>query len=84
VVAQRRFAPLVALVFLATAVLVARLFQIQVLEHEVWAVQAASLLRSSEVLPYHRGKLLDREGRVIAQDEDAWGVEFRYREFRRG
>lgn len=83
-VAQRRFGPLLLIVFAGLALLLARSFQIQVFERSVWAGQAASLLRSSKVVPYHRGAILDRNGRPLVQDDDAYEVEFCYRDFRRG
>jgi hypothetical protein len=82
-VAGRRFGPLVVLVLVGAAFLVARLFQIQVLEHEVWADQAANLVRSGGVVPYRRGDIVDAEGRLLVRDEEVYRVEFRYREFRR-
>ncbi|MCY2961215.1 MAG: penicillin-binding transpeptidase domain-containing protein [Planctomycetota bacterium] len=83
-VAQRRLQPLGIVVILGLGVLAARLFQVQVLEHDVWAAQAASFRTSSRVVPYHRGRFLDREGRVLVADEDAASLEFVYRDFRRG
>jgi cell division protein FtsI/penicillin-binding protein 2 len=83
-VAERRFGPLIAVLFAVLGVFLARLFQVQVLEHEVWAAEAASLVRSSQLLPAHRGRILDREGRVLVEDEDVWRVDFVYRDFRRG
>lgn len=83
-VVQRRFGPLVAIVFAGLLVLVARLFQVQLLEREVWGREAANLVRSSKIVPYHRGTILDRNGRAIVKDEDVYEVGFNYREFRRG
>lgn len=83
-VAQRRFGPLVAIVCAALVVLLVRLIQVQLFEHDVWASQAAGLLRSSKVVPYHRGRILARDGRELVRDEDVYQVEFCYREFRRG
>jgi len=54
VVAQRRFGPLIGVVFAGLGVLCARLFQVQVVEHEVWSQQATGLVRTSRVLPSHR------------------------------
>lgn len=82
-VAERRFGPVVVVLLLVLAVLVARLFQVQVVEHAVWAAEADALVRSSHVLPSHRGRLLDRHGRVLAEDEDVWKVDIVYRDFRR-
>ncbi len=83
-VAQRRLQPLGIVVVLGLGVLAARLFQVQVVEHEVWAAQAESFRSSSRLVPYHRGRFLDREGRVLVADEDVASLEFVYRDFRRG
>ncbi len=83
-VAQRRVGPLLVALALALLLVLARGFQVQVLQHGIWAGEAADMLRSSEVLPYHRGRLLDRHGAVLAQDEDRRRLELVYREFRRG
>ena len=83
-VAERRFAPIIALVFAGLAILLARLFQVQIVEHETWAREAQNLVRSGKSVPYHRGRILDREGRVLVKDEDIYQIEFSYRDFRRG
>jgi len=83
-VARHRFIPLVLIVALGTLALVARLFQVQIHEGEVWAGQAASLVRAGSVRPYQRGTIVDARGRAIAHDEASYRVEFRYRDFRRG
>lgn len=83
-VAQRRFLPLVAVLAAGLVVIVLRLFQVQVVEAAVWGREAANLTRSSNIVPYHRGKITDREGRVLARDEDVYEIVFVYREFRRG
>lgn len=83
-VGQRRFGPLIACVLGALVLVLARMHEVQVTEHEVWAREAANLVRSSTVIPYRRGRILDREGRVLVRDEEAYEVEFVWREFRRG
>lgn len=83
-VAQRRLRPLGVVVVLGLGVLAARLFQIQVLEHPVWAAQAEGFRDTASVVPYDRGRFLDREGRVLVSDEDVASLEFTYRDFRRG
>jgi cell division protein FtsI/penicillin-binding protein 2 len=80
---RRRFGPLIAAVFLATAFIWARMAQVQVVEHRLWAREAANLLRSSTTLPYHRGRILDRRGRVLVEDRETYSVELVYRTFRR-
>jgi penicillin-binding protein 2 len=81
--AARRFGPLIVLVLAGAVVVLVRLFQIQVVQHEVWANQAANLVRSGGVVPYRRGEITDAEGRMLARDEDVYRIDFRYREFRR-
>ena len=79
----RRFAPLIAWLVAGTAVLGARLAWIQIGEHGVWAGEAANLVRSGKVVPYERGAILDRRGRVMAHDEESYAIELVYRDFRR-
>ncbi|MBK7641716.1 MAG: hypothetical protein IPJ19_01480 [Planctomycetes bacterium] len=83
-VAQRRVGPLLAVLGLGLLVLLGRAFQVQVLEHPVWAAEAAGMLQSSELVPYHRGSILDRNGSVLARDEDRFELRLCYRDFRRG
>ena len=80
----RRCGPLIGGIGLAAAVLVARLYEVQVRQHETWAREAVNLARSWEVMPYQRGAILDRVGRRLAQDERVYELEFVWREFRRG
>ncbi len=83
----RRTAPLLLLWGLALVVLLGRLYQIQVLEHEVWAEQARRLEKQGQVLPYERGKILYSEESgapvVLAQDARGYQVSLDYRDFRR-
>lgn len=79
----RRFLPLLALLTLSVAVLLARLWDIQVVQHDVWATEAANIVRSYGVEPYRRGAILDRNGEVIVQDEKRYVLEFIWRDFRR-
>ncbi len=80
----RRCGPLLGTIGLAAAVLVARLYEVQVRQHETWAREAVNLSRSWEVMPYQRGAILDRKGRNLVQDERVYELEFVWREFRRG
>lgn len=83
-VAQRRVGPLVWVLGALLALVIVRCFQLQVLQHGIWAGEAADMLRSAELLPYHRGRVLDRAGAVLAEDQDQRRIELVYREFRRG
>ncbi|HJP00391.1 MAG TPA: penicillin-binding transpeptidase domain-containing protein [Planctomycetota bacterium] len=80
---RRRFGLLIGAVALATVFLWARMAQVQVVEHDLWAREAANLLRTSTTLPYHRGRILDRRERVLVEDTDTYSVELVYRTFRR-
>ena len=59
----RRFVPLLALLALSLFVLLARLWDVQVVQHETWAREAANIVRKYGVEPYRRGSILDRHGR---------------------
>lgn len=79
-----RLSALAVLLLASVGVLWGRLFQLQVVEHDKWALQSR-LARTSEVLvPYRRGALTDRHGVVLAEDEDTHDILFEYRAFRRG
>jgi cell division protein FtsI/penicillin-binding protein 2 len=83
--ARRRFGPLVVSVLAAAAVLVLRLGQLQLgPQSEVWAGEARELVRVGRVLPFRRGAIADRDGRVLARDVESYRAVFVQREFRRG
>ena len=73
-----------SLVFIgALVVLIVRLAQLQLVEHDDW-VRAALRSRSHvRGLPYQRGSIVDRNGEVLAHDRRASDLIFEYREFRR-
>ena len=81
---RSRLLPLLALFSLLAAALVARLFQVQLLEHELWAFEASRLVLHGREEPYRRGRILDVAGRVLARDEEGRAVDLVYRDFRRG
>jgi cell division protein FtsI/penicillin-binding protein 2 len=83
-VARRRILPLILALLAGTALLVARLYQVQVVEAGIWSAQAATLVRSGTVRPYARGAILDAQGRALARDERTYRLLFNYRDFRRG
>jgi cell division protein FtsI/penicillin-binding protein 2 len=84
VVTQRRIGPLLVVLAATLLLVLARAFQLQVLQHGIWAGEAAGMLQSAEVLPYHRGRILDAQGVVLARDEDQFEIRLCYRDFRRG
>jgi penicillin-binding protein 2 len=82
--ARRRFLPLIVLTVLGTIWLLLRLAQVQIVEHEVWAEEAANLVRKGNIVPFVRGEIRDRRGRRVVVDRQLYEVEFVYRDFRRG
>ncbi len=80
----RRFVPLLVCLALAILVLLSRLWDVQVVQHEVWAREAANIVRSYGVDPYVRGTIRDRNGDLIVRDEERYSLEFVWRDFRRG
>lgn len=75
---------LLLVLFLTGLALVARLFQVQLGEHALWAREASRLVKSGKELPYRRGRILDASGTVLARDESLRSVVLVYRKFRRG
>jgi cell division protein FtsI/penicillin-binding protein 2 len=82
-VSGTRVRALLVLLALLGLALVARLFQVQVKEHVTWAQEASRLLLVGHEEPYRRGRILDRNGVVLARDEEQRAVELVYRSFRR-
>lgn len=79
-----RHRALLLVLFLTGIALVARLFQVQLGEHALWAREASRLVKSGKELPYRRGRILDAAGTVLARDESLRSVVLVYRKFRRG
>jgi hypothetical protein len=71
-------------VVLAALAVVARLYEVQVVQHELWADEARRLEREGSVLPYRRGAILDAHGTPLVEDVGDYGLELSYRDFRRG
>jgi len=82
-VSGARASVLLACLFLLGVVVTARLFQVQVLEHQIWADEAARLVHQGREIRYRRGRILDAEGTVLARDEEGRQVVLVYRTFRR-
>jgi cell division protein FtsI/penicillin-binding protein 2 len=79
----RRFGAPMGVLILALVILVVRLYEVQVTEHGIWAREALGLVRSSRILPARRGRILDRQDRVIVEDRQDYVLEFVWRDFRR-
>ena len=70
---RRVWLPAAAFSLFALVVL-ARLVQLQVLDHERYAAQARSELLESDTLFARRGAILDRNGAVLAISVDTWDL----------
>lgn len=68
---------------LAGCVLTVRLFELQVLAHHDWCARRDANPRALEWLAAARGRVEDRAGRALAQDEFQFVLHLVYRSFRR-
>jgi penicillin-binding protein 2 len=60
-------------------IIVVRLVDLQIVNADVYREQAeAALLRPAQTLPFVRGRILDRFGRVLGSDEPCWQVSVDY------
>jgi len=76
---ERRLKLVLCLPVFASAVLITRLFQLQVLRGEEYAQRAeAALISPRQYLPPLRGRILDRFGRALVSDEPAHDVTVHY------
>lgn len=71
----------VLIVFLAGWVIVTlRLFQLQVVQADFYRAEAQRrLIKYEKTLEPMRGRILDRNGRVLASDEPKWAIAIHYR-----
>lgn len=76
---ERRLKVVLSLPIVCGVIIVARLFQLQILEGEVYQQRAdAALVSPKQFLPPLRGRILDRFGRVLVSDEPAHDVTVHY------
>ena len=72
---QRRLVLALVLVGLATAVLGGRLFLLQVLRHDYYLQLSQGNRARLEPIPANRGLILDRHGKVLAENQAAYQLE---------
>jgi penicillin-binding protein 2 len=77
--ARRRLGFLAVVALGAVAVLSVRLWALTVWQGEQYLEKAESRLDSADWLPTIRGRILDRQGRVLAEDVPAWDVAIHYK-----
>ncbi|HVT87803.1 MAG TPA: penicillin-binding transpeptidase domain-containing protein [Tepidisphaeraceae bacterium] len=65
---DRRVKLFLSALVLMTLVLLARALQVQVIERSAWGSEADKVLSTSELIETTRGRLLDRNGIVLAED----------------
>ena len=70
---SRVWLPAIALTVFA-GVVVARLVQVQILEHDRYAEEARSELYASDTVFARRGAILDRNGFLLAMSTDTWDL----------
>ncbi len=76
---ERRLKIILALPIIFGAVIVVRLYQLQILKGDDYERQAeAALVSPKQFLPPLRGRILDRSGRVLVSDEPAHDVTVHY------
>jgi len=66
---KRRIAVFLAVIGLVLASLAAKLFRVQVLQADSLLSDAEQYLNKPRLLPAMRGRILDRQGRILALDE---------------
>ena len=74
---------LCGLIVLASLALWYRLFDLQISEHERWLFERNRNIYGREYVDARRGKITDRENRVLAKDELQFQLQIQYRDFRR-
>ena len=63
-----------AVLLVCLAVIVGRLFQLQIVQHVSWSAAAAAMQERTIELPPRRGSILDRDGKLLAFDVKATAI----------
>ena len=63
--------------------MIGRLFQLQIIEGDEWQREARSSRLDQDTIPFKRGRITSVNGDVFAEDDFAYDLYFRYRDFRR-
>ncbi len=76
---ENRLKIILLLLTFALAIIVARLFDMQVIHGEAYQLEAEeALLLPTKVIPAVRGRILDRSGEELASEEPCWDVQVHY------
>lgn len=76
---HRRLVLLAGLVVLAMAALAGQISNLTLVNGQMWKERAEASLQTTRLIPTVRGAILDRKGRVLAQDRPAFDVAVDYR-----
>jgi len=79
----RRLQGVAIIIVLLQAVLFGRLFYLQVLHHGEYRDRCLRQVQRQQEVPARRGRLLDRNGKILAFDIEAWDVSVRTSHVRR-
>jgi len=82
-VRTRRIQQIVGALLALVLLLAGRLVQLQVLQHAEWTRAAIGSRTAANDIAYRRGRLLDRDGTVLAEDRTVHDLVWQYRDFRR-
>jgi len=72
--AKRRGRIAAAVLIVCLAVIVGRLFQLQIVQHASWSAAAAAIQERTIELPPRRGSIVDRDGQLLAFDVKAMAI----------
>jgi stage V sporulation protein D (sporulation-specific penicillin-binding protein) len=71
---ERRGRIAAAVLAVCLAVIVGRLFQLQIVQHAFWSAAAAAIQERTIELPPRRGSIIDRDGELLAFDVKAMAI----------
>ena len=80
---MRRLQGVALLIVVLQAVLVGRLFYLQVLHHREYRDKSIRQVQRQQEVPARRGRLLDRNGKTLAFDIEAWDISVRRQQIRK-
>ncbi|MCH2101052.1 MAG: hypothetical protein MK209_03920 [Planctomycetes bacterium] len=81
---KRRLQHLMMVLVAVQVILAARMYQLQVVQHDEWAERAHRSRLEKRTIPAERGRILDVDGVVLAEDRRSFDLMLEYRSFRRG
>jgi penicillin-binding protein 2 len=72
---ERRMKVFLVMIGAAMSVIIVRLIDLQIVRSDIYQEEARQiLLRRRQILPFARGRILDRTGQALVSDEPAWNL----------